>query len=162
MWGKCIRVHFQISLFNSDLDRTRSPVQANKGRIPTPSNHASRPSFDTIADMANDLPWPHHHTCLVPWISITQRLSLPYVLFFFGSVLEFDTSFVCPLTPSLPPLIRLKPPSLSLVLSFSKSPRHIVLKSWLKWESLFEKALKLSADAAIARSIPATARKESG
>ncbi|KXN80608.1 hypothetical protein AN958_09646 [Leucoagaricus sp. SymC.cos] len=28
--------------------------RANKGRIPTPSNHASRPSFDTIADMIND------------------------------------------------------------------------------------------------------------
>jgi len=33
---------------------THSPVRANKGRIPTPSNHASRPSFDTIADMVND------------------------------------------------------------------------------------------------------------
>ena len=48
------RVRFQISSFNSDLDLTRSPVRANKGRIPTPSNHASRPSFDMIADMVND------------------------------------------------------------------------------------------------------------
>jgi len=29
--------------------------RANKGRIPTPSNHASRPSFDTMADMLNDI-----------------------------------------------------------------------------------------------------------
>ncbi|KAF8905958.1 hypothetical protein CPB84DRAFT_1813942 [Gymnopilus junonius] len=28
--------------------------RANKGPIPTPSNHASRPSFDTISDMIND------------------------------------------------------------------------------------------------------------
>ncbi|KAF8147267.1 hypothetical protein B0H34DRAFT_785840 [Crassisporium funariophilum] len=28
--------------------------RANKGRTPTPSNHASRPSFDTVAHMIND------------------------------------------------------------------------------------------------------------
>ena len=33
---------------------TWSPVRANKGCIPTPSNHASCPSFDTMADMIND------------------------------------------------------------------------------------------------------------
>ena len=35
-------------------DLTRSPVRSNKGPIPTPSNHASRPSFDTVVDMTND------------------------------------------------------------------------------------------------------------
>lgn len=29
--------------------------RSNKGRIPTPSNHASRPSFDTLADMMTDI-----------------------------------------------------------------------------------------------------------
>ncbi|KIJ23301.1 hypothetical protein M422DRAFT_196102, partial [Sphaerobolus stellatus SS14] len=29
--------------------------RSNKGKIPTPSNHASRPSFDTLADMIKDL-----------------------------------------------------------------------------------------------------------
>jgi hypothetical protein len=33
---------------------TQSPVRSNKGRTPVPSNHASRPFFDTIADMIND------------------------------------------------------------------------------------------------------------
>ena len=37
-----------------DLNLTHSPVRSNKGPIPTPSNHASRPSFDTLADMIND------------------------------------------------------------------------------------------------------------
>ena len=40
--------------FYSACFLTQSPVRANKGRIPTPSNHASRPSFDTMADMIND------------------------------------------------------------------------------------------------------------
>jgi hypothetical protein len=29
-------------------------VRSNKGRTPNPTNHASRPSFDTIADMISD------------------------------------------------------------------------------------------------------------
>lgn len=46
------RVRFQG--FYSACFLTRSPVRASKGRIPTPSNHASRPSFDTMADMISD------------------------------------------------------------------------------------------------------------
>ena len=37
-----------------DLDLTRSPVRANRSPIPTPPNHASRPSFYTFADTMND------------------------------------------------------------------------------------------------------------
>lgn len=50
-----IRACMFVSLF-VQYDLTWSLVRANKGRIPTPSNHASRPSFDTIADMINDTP----------------------------------------------------------------------------------------------------------
>ena len=36
------------------LDLTCSTVRADKGRTPVPSNHTSRPSFDTIVDMIGD------------------------------------------------------------------------------------------------------------
>ena len=50
----------------------RSPVRANKGPIPTPSNHPSRPSFDTVADMLNDTleDAPQSHSAAKKHVSI--------------------------------------------------------------------------------------------
>lgn len=61
---------------------TRSPVRANRGRAPTPSNHASHPSFDRITDMVNnalvDAPQSHarakQHVNLVPFAINSRSL----------------------------------------------------------------------------------------
>lgn len=66
--GRCImiiilgRVRSYICFFNALSDS--QSVRANKGRIPTPSNHASRPSFDRIADVikATLVEAPQSHT----------------------------------------------------------------------------------------------------
>jgi hypothetical protein len=47
-----------------DLGLMCSPVRANRSPIPTPSNHESPPSFDTLADLIKDtlVDAPQSHT----------------------------------------------------------------------------------------------------
>jgi len=52
--SSCIDDSALLNVGKMYYDHYIRAFRANKGRIPTPSNHASRPSFDTIADMVND------------------------------------------------------------------------------------------------------------
>ena len=71
-WIRCIliiisgHVRSQIFLFNI----------ANEGRISTPSNHASRPSFDTVVDMLSDTleDAPQSHSTAKKHVSIVLSI----------------------------------------------------------------------------------------